>query len=79
MSERMYPIPFDKLIRWVKEEYALDRTVFGIRKFYRADPSKVLPIFGEKIVLRILDASQYIRALNTLGVKPHTTKVACFH
>ncbi len=49
MSERMYPIPFDKLIRWVKEEYALDRTVFGIRKFYRADPSKVLPIFGEKI------------------------------
>ncbi len=49
MSERMYPIPFKSLMNWVLTEYAQEGTVFGIHKFYKADPNKTLPIFGEKI------------------------------
>ena len=49
MSERMYPIPFDQLMTWVLTEYEREGTVFGVRKFYKADPNKILPIFGEKI------------------------------
>ena len=49
MSERMYPIPFKSLMNWVLAEYEQSGTVFGIRKFYKADPNKTLPIFGEKI------------------------------
>ncbi len=49
MSEKMYPIPFKSLMNWVLEEYKQSGTVFGIRKFYKADPAKTLPIFGEKI------------------------------
>ena len=43
MSERMYPIPFKSLMNWVLEEYKQSGTVFGIRKFYKADPNKTLP------------------------------------
>ena len=49
MSERMNPIPFDKLLNRVLSEYAREGTVFGVRRFYRADPAKTLPIFGETI------------------------------
>ena len=49
MSEKMYPIPFKSLMNWVLKEYEQEGTVFGIHKFYRADPAKTLPIFGEKI------------------------------
>ena len=49
MSERMYPIPFDRLMNWVLTEYRQQGTVFGVRSFYRADSTKNLPIFGETI------------------------------
>ncbi|MBQ2445322.1 MAG: putative selenate reductase subunit YgfK [Oscillospiraceae bacterium] len=49
MSERMYPIPFKDLMRWVMTERENNREIFGIHKEYKADPNKTLPIFGEKI------------------------------
>lgn len=49
MSEKMYPIPFDRLMRWALEEYKQAGTVFGVRRFYHADTNKTLPIFGERI------------------------------
>ncbi len=49
MSERMYPIPFKDLMRWVVTERKNSGTVFGIHTAYKADPAKTLPIFGEKI------------------------------
>ena len=49
MSERMYPIPFARLMRWVLTEKEREGTVFGLHRFYKADPSKTLPIFGERI------------------------------
>ena len=49
MSEKMYPIPFDQLMTWVLSEQGREKTVFGVRKFYHADPDKTLPIFGERI------------------------------
>ena len=49
MSEKMYPIPFAKLMNWVLSEYRQEGTVFGVRGFYKADPRKTLSIFGERI------------------------------
>ncbi len=49
MSERMYPIPFKDLMRWVITERENNGEIFGIHKEYKADPTKTLPIFGEKI------------------------------
>lgn len=49
MSEKMYPIPFDRLMTWVLTELEREGTAFGVRSFYRADPGKTLPIFGERI------------------------------
>ena len=49
MSEKMYPIPFDRLMHWALEEYKREGTVFGVRRLYQADPDKTLPIFGERI------------------------------
>ena len=49
MSERMYPIPFQDLMRWIVTERANTGEVFGIHQSYTADPKKTLPIFGEKI------------------------------
>ena len=49
MSEKMYPIPFDRLMTWALGEYKKEGTVFGVRRFYKADPDKTLPIFGERI------------------------------
>ena len=49
MSEKMYPIPFDRLMTWALTEYKREGTVFGVRRFWKADPYKTLPIFGETI------------------------------
>ena len=49
MSERMYPIPFDQLMHWALGEYKQAGTAFGVRRFYKADTNKTLPIFGETI------------------------------
>ena len=49
MSERMYPIPFRDLMRWVITERKQSGEIFGIHTEHKADPAKTLPIFGEKI------------------------------
>jgi putative selenate reductase len=52
MSEIMRPIPFPKLIEWVKGEYKNHGSVFGIRKekFYcLTDSGRGVSIFGTKI------------------------------
>ncbi len=48
MSERMYPIPFKSLMKWIVAEYAREGEIFGIHAPYLAK-GKTLPIFGEKI------------------------------
>ena len=49
MSEKMYPIPFDRLMNWVLSEYRQQGTVFGVHHLYKADPARTLPVFGERI------------------------------
>ncbi len=48
MSEIMTPIPFNKLIRWMLEEYRTKNSVFGVKKerFYRNRSDKKYRIFG---------------------------------
>ena len=49
MSDRMTPIPFAELLRHIVSEYVSEKTIFGIRKFYKADSRKTLAVFGEKL------------------------------
>ena len=70
MSETMYPIPFDRLMGWVLQEWKQEGTVFGVRRFYRADPAKTLPIFGETIETPIHNAGVYIVNKKKLSVRP---------
>ncbi|MCX7920221.1 MAG: putative selenate reductase subunit YgfK [bacterium] len=53
MSDRMHIIPFADLIRWIFEEYANDRTIFGISesKFYKQKNNDPTHIFSRKIEL----------------------------
>ena len=48
MSERMNPIPFDKLLDRVLTEYAQEGTVFGVHAKYEAERPG-LPLFGGRI------------------------------
>ncbi len=48
MSERMTPIPFRRLMRWITAEYQREGSVFGVHRPYTAG-HKSLPIFGERI------------------------------
>lgn len=48
MSDIMHPISIEALLNWIFSEYQQDGTIFGIRKFYHADPTKTIPLFGEK-------------------------------
>lgn len=47
MSERMTPIPFEKLLRALDAEYEKRGSIFGVSRLYRADEKKTLPLFGE--------------------------------
>ena len=48
MSDRMRPIPFERLLNWIITEYRTSKTVFGVRKQYRHTASgQDLRIFGE--------------------------------
>ncbi len=49
MSDKMIPIPVEKLLNHILEEYKSEHTIFGIRDFYKAPKGKTLPIFGETI------------------------------
>lgn len=49
MGDRMTPIPFGNLMKWILEEKKSRGTVFGVRKQYQADPARTLSVFGERI------------------------------
>ncbi len=49
MSEKMTPISIDKLLLNITQEYAKFKTVFGVKKAYRHNSEKTLPIFNEKL------------------------------
>lgn len=48
MSEVMQPIPFKKMLSWIRKEYANQKTVFGIGKFYRKKDTDTYNILGEQ-------------------------------
>ena len=50
MSERMTPIPFEKLMTWLLAEHKVTGAAFGVPAPYiKKDTAKVLPLFGEKL------------------------------
>ncbi|MCL2865403.1 MAG: putative selenate reductase subunit YgfK [Lachnospiraceae bacterium] len=49
MSDMMRPISIDALFGWMLSEYKKEGTMFGIRKFYKADAEKSITLFGEKM------------------------------
>lgn len=49
MSDIMHPISIDGLLNWILNEYKNEATIFGVRKFYKADPTKTIPLFGERM------------------------------
>lgn len=49
MSDIMHPISIDGLLNWILSEYKNEATIFGVRKFYKADQTKTIPLFGEKM------------------------------
>jgi putative selenate reductase len=51
MSAEMRPIPFSKLINWMKDEYQNEKMIFGIHenKFYKNLSGKTIEMFGDKI------------------------------
>ena len=49
MSDIMHPISIDGLLNWILNEYKKEATIFGVRKFYKADPTKTIPLFGERM------------------------------
>ncbi|MGA7161591.1 MAG: putative selenate reductase subunit YgfK, partial [Bacteroidota bacterium] len=51
MSDRMTPIPFDRLINWMFSEFQHSKTIFGIpavKFFYKSSP-QVIRVFDETI------------------------------
>ncbi len=48
MSERMTPIPFRRLLRWILSNCRREGALFGLHRSYVAG-QKYLPIFGERI------------------------------
>lgn len=49
MSEKMTPISIEKLLQNIVTEYDEYRTMFGVKKAYRQEVPKTLPIFTEQI------------------------------
>ena len=49
MGDKMRLIPFGQLMNWVLTEKEQKGSIFGVNHFYKANPSKTLPIFKEKI------------------------------
>ncbi|EHQ88456.1 putative selenate reductase subunit YgfK [Desulfosporosinus youngiae] len=49
MSDKMIPIPFQKLINWTFEEYKRSQTIFGVSdvKFFRKNSGGQIQLFGE--------------------------------
>ena len=49
MSDIMTCMPFEQLVQWVLEEKKNKDTIFGVHKFYTANPSKSQTIFTRKL------------------------------
>lgn len=49
MGDRMRLIPFEQLMNWVITEKEEKGTIFGVRKFFKANPDKMLSLFNEKL------------------------------
>ncbi|MFD1670833.1 putative selenate reductase subunit YgfK [Agrilactobacillus yilanensis] len=49
MSDIMRPISIEALLEWILEEYKRNGTIFGVRKFFQADPNKKISLFGEEM------------------------------
>ena len=49
MSDKMIPIPFNKLVHWMFEEYKRTQTIFGVSevKFFKKTNDKHIQLFGE--------------------------------
>ncbi|HUT65366.1 MAG TPA: putative selenate reductase subunit YgfK, partial [Spirochaetota bacterium] len=49
MGDRMRPVPFTRLLRWMCEEYGKERTIFGIPEpcFFRTKNSPGIRVFDE--------------------------------
>ncbi|HBF38677.1 MAG TPA: putative selenate reductase subunit YgfK [Firmicutes bacterium] len=47
MSDRMSPIPFDKLMAWILSEYSRSKSIFGVtqNKFFQKSKPNGLPLF----------------------------------
>ncbi|MDR3602113.1 MAG: putative selenate reductase subunit YgfK [Desulfosporosinus sp.] len=51
MSDKLTPISFKKLMRWVREEYKQNQTIFGVpaSKFYRKTTAPYIRFLGETL------------------------------
>ena len=51
MSDKMTPIPFERLLDWIIKEYRDQKTIFGIpeEKLFRNNDSRSLILLGEKL------------------------------
>jgi putative selenate reductase len=51
MSDRMRVIPFDRLVNWILEEYAKEKTIFGIpeKNFIGANPATAINYCGKPL------------------------------
>jgi len=47
MSDKMRPIEFRKLMRWITEEFSSQQSIFGISDFYKNDSDIKINIFGK--------------------------------
>lgn len=49
MSDKMKIMPFGNLIEWIVKENEKENSCFGVRKYYKADPSKGFNIYNEHV------------------------------
>ena len=49
MSDRMTPMPFEQLVKWILEEENRKGTVFGVHKPYQAEKKNNRSIFGRNL------------------------------
>ena len=53
MSDKMYPLPFESLMKWLSEEYSSKGAALGLRRTFKAEGVSPCGIFGEKLELPI--------------------------
>lgn len=49
MTNIMRPISIEALLPWIMEEYKKSNTIFGIRKFFKAEKGKTVSLFNEQM------------------------------